>query len=79
MPVEGSRGRWGDGPVSSDGSTGEGEQVGEKDEVSVQHHDTDDVCLQEGETDGVCVEVGDTGGACVQGGEQIDETGGVIE
>lgn len=54
--------------VGSDGSTGEGEQVGEN-----------DVCLQEGGTGGVCVEVGDTGGACVWGDEQIGETGDVIE
>lgn len=53
--------------VGSDGSTGEGKQVGEKSEMSVQDGETNEVCLQEGETGAVCIEVGDTGGGCVQG------------
>lgn len=67
--------------VGTDGSTGEGEQVGEKGEVSVHYGETG-VCVQEGETGGVCEEVSDTGGACVQrdtAGElsvQEGETGG---
>lgn len=68
--------------MSSDGSTGIGEQVGKKGYVCVQEGESGDLCSQEGETDkmgeagGIDVQEGETRGVCVKVGECVNEQEG---